>query len=587
VDLSAAGRRIPRLDAADLARRLRLRRTGARVVMILGNEGAVFVRLTGDGVAEQRYVATPDPDGRAAAHAVLHADASAPVAILLDVLEQHYRETTIPRVGWNDRRKLLKRKLGQAFGADHVATSLYLGEAAPEEGERRGKYRYFLIGVPITAEIRAWLDLVIDAGNPVEGMALLPVEASALVHDLAERGDTRSAPPVWEVLVTHHRASGFRQIILKNGQLIFTRLTPNLEGDAGVADTVDNIHGEIRSTMTYLRRLGFTDTDSMDLVVLAGSAVSANLDRRQMRTRQLRTLTPADAADKLDLRLAAGDRAGAEAGADTDSSASDDLVAAWYGRRPWARLHLDTPELLRARALSAVPLAAYALAALTVVGAAGYGSWQQLQLGRERAELQELTGTRARLRTARSDFIAARPPDQPRMGEVALVVNSRRALAAAAPVHVPVVRALSRVTGADFVVTGLTTKPRDTKSGLAARARRALPAEPGRPVHRDTGTGDGTAGASAPRGSPVVATATLRYRGDTEVGRKRIAARFRELRRRLAEVLPGHRVKLTAPPFDAAPGAQMKGTAGVAAEKTDKGPGGRITGGYRIAGPSP
>ena len=582
MDLSQAGARAARLSG-DLAARLRPGRGGARVVVILGNEGATFVRLTARGIAEERVVPVPDPDGRAAANAILHADPRAPVTVLLDVLEQHYRETVIPRVLWTDRRKLLRRKLAQTYGEDHLTRALYLGVQAPAEGESLTKRRYFLIGVPLTDELRAWLDVVTAAGNPMAGMALLPVEATGLVTDLSTAATPTAETPTWQVLVTRHRASGFRQVILKDGELIFTRLTPGPEPGAEAAEVADNIHGEVRSTMTYLRRLGFTDTDAMDLVVIADDDVGARLDRRQMRTRQLRTLTPAETAAALDLPVAepAGEAAGT----------ADALVAAWYARRAWPRLRVDTPELRRARVISAVPAAAYALAVLIALAAAGYGGWQHTLLRGERAQLATLQAERADLEAAKAELLAARPTDQPSMRAVALVVNSRRALARATPVHAPVVRGLGTATEGAFVVTAFSAQPRaGRESGLGARAKAALPEQPARPrgaagagAGEANGDGEGPDGRRA-AGHRVVATATLRYRGEA-AERKAIAARFRALRARLAEVLPRHDVRLSDPPFDAAPGAEMSGTAGVAASSADADAVGEVTGTYRITGP--
>jgi hypothetical protein len=555
--------------------RWRPQRGGSRVVMIIGNEGAVLVRMNGRSIAERRYVPMPDPDGAAMVNEVFHADRRAPVTVLLDVLEQHYREATIPNVNWNDRRKLLNRKLELTYGDDHLTTSLRLSADGGIEGEtaRRSERKYFLIGVPLTEELRAWLDIVVNSGNPVEGMALLPVEAVSLIRDLAPEDSDPDDPPTWQIMVTHNRASGFRQVILKRGELIFTRLTPNPETDAGTDDLVENIQTEVRSTMTYLRRLSFTDADRMDLLTIAEGDVAAHLDPRRMRTRHARTLTPEQAAETLGLNL---NRSGLR-------NASDDLIAAWYARQPVPRLRLDTPRLLQARILGRVPAVAYTLAASIAVAALAYGGWQQVALGNKQSVLADLQARKSDLLARREALVAARPADQPPLRQVALVINTHRALARRTPVYTPAVGALTSTLPADLAVTKLAMVPEERRNSLPERALSDLPRRPDTPgdAWRNGAAADG---AKAPGGAPMIAEATVRYLGDLRE-RERIAGIYERYRDRLAARLPDHGVRMTQRPFGSEPDSEMAGDAGVAAGDDEAEEAAPITGVYRIEGP--
>jgi hypothetical protein len=554
--------------------RWRPQRGGSRIVMIIGNEGAVLVRMNGRNLAERRYVPMPDPDGAAMADEVFHADRHAPVTVLLDVLEQHYREATIPNVNWNDRRKLLSRKLELTYGSDHLTTSLRLSADGGIEGEtaRRTERKYFLIGVPLSEELRAWLDIVVNAGNPVEGMALLPVETVSLIQDLAPEDSDPDDPPTWQIIVMHNRASGFRQVILKRGELIFTRLTPNPETDANTADLVENIQTEVRSTMTYLRRLSFTDADRMDLLTIAEADVAAQLDPRRMRTRHARTLTPEQAAESLGVNL---NRSG-------QRNASDDLIAAWYARQGVPRLRLDTPRLLQARILGRVPAVAYALAASIALAALAYGGWQQVVLQNKQSVLADLEARKADLRARREALVAARPADQPPLRQVALVINTHRALAGRTPVYTPAVAALASTLPADFVVTKLAMVPEERSRSLPERALSELPRRPDTPS--EAWRNDKGAAKAVPGGAPMIAEATVRYLGDLSE-RERIAGSYERYRDRLAARLPDHGVRLTQRPFGSEPDSEMAGDAGVAAGDGEAEETAPITGVYRIEGP--
>ena len=58
----------------------------------------------------------------------------------------------------------------------------------------------------------------------------------------------------WKFLVTHNKVGGFRQVILRDGRAIFTRLTQPV-GEVTPAVVAGNIEQEITSTIEYMNRL--------------------------------------------------------------------------------------------------------------------------------------------------------------------------------------------------------------------------------------------------------------------------------------------------------------------------------------------
>ncbi len=524
--------------------------SGRRVVGIIGSEGAVFVRLNGRRVADHCYAPMPDPDGAAAVRELLAQDRKAPVTLLIDVLEQHYRETSLPKLNWFDRRKMLKRKLAQTYGDGYLTSYLPLDRRTAGESARQGEgggqaQRYVLIGVPESEEMNAWMDIVWGAGNPLSAVALLPVEGTELVRRLAAGdADKPAGAPAWQILITRQRAGGFRQIILHNGQLVFTRLTPNLEPDSPVEEIVENIEAEFRSTLSYLRRLSFSDADRLQLTIVDSPEVCEGIQPRRMRIPEARTMTPAEATRELGLSIDEADIA--------ETPFADLLIAAWFAERGRVRLRLHTPQLRRAQVLTLAPRAAMAAAGATLLlGGLYAGNWYfDMRAKEERLRTQK--AVHERLETRLAKLKGELPDAGADLDRFAVVVDAREALAAATPRYDLMLSGLKAALPDDMIVTQLDLEPGSDRTNLLRLARSTLPkglARQGYSAHRRARPSNGAATPAANGAARPRLHAAVRLL-DPPDDRPTVLIRYDRLRRALQARLPDHRVELAKSPFD-------------------------------------
>ena len=101
------------------------------------------------------------------------------------------------------------------------------------------------------------------------GFCLLPLESEGLAVRLSPPliGEERR---VWHALVSQQATSGFRQIFSSDGNLAVTRLTPQPPGDLTAEAGALLIERELRSSISYIKRLGFSGPlFGWDLVVPA------------------------------------------------------------------------------------------------------------------------------------------------------------------------------------------------------------------------------------------------------------------------------------------------------------------------------
>jgi len=528
-----------------------------RFVLVIGDEGAVIVHVVGRQVRRRIFVPADDPERETRVVELLSAERNTPVAPLIDLLEQQYREGEAPRVGPFDRGKVLGRKLALTFPDAALTGALPVGG-----GEERAR-RYLFAAVPRAEPLEPWLAAARRAGNPILPLALLPVETAGLHARLAVRtGETEPPGDHWALLMTRQRTGGFRQTITQHGKLVFTRLTPDPGRDATAAEVVESIEREFASTVSYLRRLSYSDAERLALTVVAAPEVCAALEPRRLRIRRVAALSPAQAADALGL----GDVA------EPDEGHADAFFASVYAQKARPALGIDQPALVASRWMNRLPRAATAVAAAGAVAVVLWSglAWQDIR--DERRMAAGLEATVERLRDERDD-LATRVDGLPEApGRLAATLAGRNALVDATPPLAEAVRGIGAALADRLVVRRLEAEvvAQDPEHVLATDALGPLDID--------------AAGAAAPRGvTPsirVVVTVRLR---DPDRDREAVLADFAAFERRLAEAVPAFRVVRTRAPFGGSGDGSLSGQGGLSA--AERGPGEAPEAEFTVAGP--
>jgi hypothetical protein len=180
--------------------------------------------------------------------AALAADPHRPVRLVLDSAEQVYEQLTLRLRNPFDRRRLLARKLAM------------LSPDAPVAGVvKLEKEHYLLTGSGTKSALADALALLARTGNSLYDIALYPIEAGAY---LVEQFPALASG--WSIVTLDSRLTGFRQLVLRHGKTVFSRLMPP-------ARLAEGWQREIGTMLTYLPRLGLPRETPVALV--------ANLDQ--------------------------------------------------------------------------------------------------------------------------------------------------------------------------------------------------------------------------------------------------------------------------------------------------------------------
>ncbi len=273
---------------------------GQRFILIVGDEGGILVFMQGKKVQRRLFAPSPQPDHTAAVTELMRNHPKVPLYILADVLDQQYVRQTFPPVSSFSVAGLVKRRLDRDFQAEDMKGSLPLGR----DKAGRKEWNYLLIALANTPLMQQWLELIVELPNEFRGVYLTPVEGQSYIPMLKKYLPQAGPSAPWQLLVSHNKISGFRQIVLKEGKLVFTRVTQAID-DAVPAVIAGNIEQEIINTLEYLRRVGFEENDSLEIIAITAQEVKEALDLKRFNTASAATYTPYEVAEALKLEQAA------------------------------------------------------------------------------------------------------------------------------------------------------------------------------------------------------------------------------------------------------------------------------------------
>lgn len=404
-------------------------------ILTLGDDGALLAAADVDAAL---FVKGHDANAVRPILDALRSQPRRPVLILADVLGQEFRHESLPRLGWLDQRKLRLRRLQQQFPQALLKTALPLRNhtallAALHEGGVAGW----------------WLERLATLPNPSGGVCLLPLESADMPQRLMPQAATG-----WAVLLGMHRAGGLRQIVTRDGALIFTRLTPPMPPNADGRDIAQAVARDLQATRGYLARLGLNDDTPLRAAAILPEHAHAALAALSLPVQSLLTLTPHQAARRLALGLTPSP---------LDVSA-DMLHVGWLTRKRRPRALLMRPETRQTT--NSAMLRRWGMRAASAAWLLALGSlaWQGQDLLRLGLANNRLIADNAALEEQLTQERAARPPVTQPLGRLRLAVERRRLYTLPQETPWPLLDKLAETLTTDFRLTKLDWNHADGKT---------------------------------------------------------------------------------------------------------------------------
>ena len=220
------------------------------------------------GQFTERYVFRADEDGLTQFAQYLSSTPPDPVSLLVDVVEEEFREETIPHVMGTDRKALLRNKKTRLF---RDATYSYASVQGREtEGRRDDKVLFTALIRPDM--LAPWLGQMARLKVPLTGIYSLPLLSELLLKKL-KLTDSHV------LLVSMHSTGGLRQTFLQEQQLKLSRLA--MTPDVGQARYPSYILGEVEKLRRYLGSLRLLPRDTpLEVHVISEGGTVEELSRQ-------------------------------------------------------------------------------------------------------------------------------------------------------------------------------------------------------------------------------------------------------------------------------------------------------------------
>ncbi len=272
-----------------------------KFVISIGDEGAIMVCMQGNKMVSRAFFASPAvPEFQSA----ISTTPEAPVYLLVDTVDQTYTVEELPPVSGANLKKLVDKKLQKDFDKNDIYAAIPINNKKSEKKEKQ----YLFVSTRNVPPLADWIETVSELPNPFEGVYLLPLESINYLKDLEKAfGEKESREDkekhigsYWHILVSHNRVGGFRQMVFRDRELVFTRIAQPIGGQT--PDVVaGNIEQETLNALEYIRRLGYRD-EPLDLYIVASGEVRGELDISGLPVSKTYMLTPFEIAEKLKLQ---------------------------------------------------------------------------------------------------------------------------------------------------------------------------------------------------------------------------------------------------------------------------------------------
>jgi len=195
---------------------------------------------------------------------------NSPMMVLVDVIEEEFRQDTIPHVFGADRQALLQRKQSRLF---RDAEYVYVQNQGREEEGRRDD-RVLFIALTSSETIKPWVELLDKHKIPLKAIISVPLLLESYIKTLPDISDHA-------LFVTMESISGLRQTFFQNKELKISRLSklPRF----GTEPYAPRVESEVEKIQRYLNSLRLIPNDtSLDVYVIADKAMLDELEKRKV-----------------------------------------------------------------------------------------------------------------------------------------------------------------------------------------------------------------------------------------------------------------------------------------------------------------
>ena len=192
---------------------------------------------------------------------------SVPIYIFADVSDQSFKQLKIPSSNPIIVKKLIQRRLLRDYSKNDLNS--YFPFKDKKENDKNSS-SFVVANIANVPPLSDWLNYLKDLANPVDAVYSVPIELSLLPEKIEPILKKKGAPVAaarWKMLIIQSNVGGFRIIVTKDSQLVFSRLL-NFDMEEFGDEKVVNLKNQILGTIEFLRRIGYKDKQGINVFLL-------------------------------------------------------------------------------------------------------------------------------------------------------------------------------------------------------------------------------------------------------------------------------------------------------------------------------
>lgn len=163
-----------------------------------------------------------------------------PIRLLVDLIEEEFRQASIPFVRGADRKAVIDRNLEKYFRNTSFRQAF---SQSVEKKKKRKEENLIFTGITNPELLEPWLKVIEECKVPLAGIISLPIISERLVSQLDNKNKC-------VILVSQQVPSNLRQTVFVNGKLVLSRLVPIASFYQG--KYAEDVIRDIDSTQRYL-----------------------------------------------------------------------------------------------------------------------------------------------------------------------------------------------------------------------------------------------------------------------------------------------------------------------------------------------
>ena len=229
-------------------------------LLLFLSAGQLHAQIMERGKITRQSEFTDTPEGQEN-FAIFLQGARYPAYLLVDLIEEDFRQETVPHLSGKSRTALLQRKIEQFYRGTPFHQSTLLQRQ--KTGRRDDDMLFSALTNP--ALIKPWMDIMLAQQTPLAGIYSIPQISAPLVKD---------HPSKHLLLISWERFAGLRQTYFSDHRLQISRLTP-IRADLTFQQAVVT---ELARTYQYLKSLSLLPLgQTLDVRLLGHSQDLAKL----------------------------------------------------------------------------------------------------------------------------------------------------------------------------------------------------------------------------------------------------------------------------------------------------------------------